>query len=156
VNEVDEGGFVREGRRNFMAASSFEYEARFGAVDTNLLYIRVRKVLSQRAKRGHRRKNPAQQLFGLAAVHRRHRSSLHLAHYTSDELSNPELIFQSHAREITPCQLGRKLGLDARSDLQLDASAICGVYCHPETAVPRSGWRNLARAWRRRLRLQTR
>jgi hypothetical protein len=49
MDEFDQGGLVRERRRDFMAASSFEYEARFGAVDTNLLDIWVRKVLSQRA-----------------------------------------------------------------------------------------------------------
>jgi hypothetical protein len=122
-----------------MAASAFEYEARFGAVDTNLLYIWVRKVLSQRAQRGHGRKDPAQQLFGLFAVHRRQSSSLLFPNNASNELSNPELIFQSHAREITPRQLGRQLGLDARSGLQLDAGAIRGSYRHRETAIPKSG-----------------
>jgi hypothetical protein len=121
VHEVDKGGFVREGRRNFPTTPSFEYEAGFGAVNANLLYIWVRKVLSQRAQRGHCRKDPAQQLFGLFVAQRRHSSSLLFADNASNELSNPELIFKSHAREITPCQLGRQLRLDARSGLKLDA-----------------------------------
>jgi hypothetical protein len=89
VDQIDQSGFVREGRRNLMTTSSFEDEARFGAIDTNLFHIWVRKVLSQRAEWGHRRENPAQQLLGFVVVHRRHGTSLLLGDNTSNELSNP-------------------------------------------------------------------
>jgi hypothetical protein len=139
VDQIDEGGFIREGRRNFMTTSSFEDEARLGAIDSNLFHIWICQVLSQRAERRHRRKDAAQQLLGLVVAHRRHCTSFLFADNTSDKVANPELIVDAHAREIAPCQLGCQLGLDARSGQQLDGRAVAGSYRHLETAEFKSG-----------------
>jgi hypothetical protein len=139
VDEVHERSFVRERRRNLVTTPSLEDEALIGAVDTNLFHIWVGKVLRQRAKRCHCSKGPAQQLLGFFLTHRRHGSSLLVADHAPDEVMDPELIVDAHAREITPGQLGGELGLDAHTHLQLDGAAIAGGYCHLETAAPKSG-----------------
>ena len=134
MHEVHEGGFVCEGRRNFMTTPAFEDEAGLRAVDTNLFHVWVCEVLRQRAERCHRRKDPLQKLLGLLALHRRHGSSLLVSDNTSDELVNPRLVVDTYTREVTSCQLGRKLGLDARAGVLLYRSAIAWCYCHVETA----------------------
>jgi hypothetical protein len=77
--------------------------------------------------------------LGLVLAHRRRGSSLLVADHTADEVVDPELIVDTHAREITARQLGGELGLDACPDLQLNSSAISGGYGHLETAAPESG-----------------
>jgi hypothetical protein len=139
MDEINEGGFVREWWRNLVTSPAFEDEACVGAVDTNLFHVRVRKVLRQRAKRRHCSKGPAQQLLGLFLTHRRHGSSLLVADHAPDEVMDPELIVDTYAREIAPCQLGGELGLDARTHLKLDGGALAAGYCHLETAEPISG-----------------
>jgi hypothetical protein len=139
MNEINQGAFVSEGRRNFVTATPFEDEAGLGAVDTNLFHIWVCEVLRQRTQRCHRRKDSPQQLLGVLAIHRRHGASLLFIDHTTDELMNPLLIVDPHPREIAPCQLGSELGLHTRADLKLDYRAIACGYCHLETADPVSG-----------------
>ena len=139
MDEVYQGGFVSEGRRNFLTTPAFEDEAGLGAVDTHLFHVWVCEVFRQRAQRCHRGKDPPQKLFGFLAQHRRHGSALLFGDYTSDQLTNPRLVVDAHAREAASCQLGRELGLDARPSLLLDHNAIACGYCHLETAKGASG-----------------
>jgi hypothetical protein len=139
VHQVHKGGFVREWRHNFVTPPTFEDEAGFGAVDTDLFDVWICKVFGKRAQRCHGGKDPPQQLLRLFAVNRRHGASLLFCNHPSDQLVNPGLVVDAYACEIAPCQLGRELGLDARADLKLNRSAIASGYRHASTAVPASG-----------------
>jgi hypothetical protein len=71
MHQLDETCLVGERRRQGISAPGFENEARFGAVDSDLLDIGIREVLGKRAEGRDRGKDPTPQALRLFSRHGR-------------------------------------------------------------------------------------
>src|SRR5713101_3879801 len=147
VDELHETGFIRERRRDNMAAAALEDKAGLRAVDAHLLHLRIREMLRERTKWSDRCEHAAPELLRVFVSRSGHVRTLLLADYSPNELVDPTLIVHTQARPIAASELGCKLGLDKRPDASFGGRCCAGNYAHgdllpyrPEaTAIASSG-----------------